>query len=188
MEPAATATRDDERRLVELMISWQAADLAAFEELYARLADELQRFFERQQRTAAHDLVQEVFLEMHRARRTYRPPLPVRPWVYGIARNVLARERRSRAQGARAQSTFGQEVSTFASGVGSTVDSLDVERALIALPHSTREPWLLHHILGLDFQAIAQRLGITVMAARLRSSRASRALRNALRADDGEKR
>ena len=37
MEPAATATRDDERRLVELMISWQAADLAAFEELYARL-------------------------------------------------------------------------------------------------------------------------------------------------------
>jgi DNA-directed RNA polymerase specialized sigma24 family protein len=50
------------------------------------------------------------------------------------------------------------------------------------LPASTRIPWLLHHLFGFSFQSIAARLGVTVMAAKLRSSRAKRALRLALRA------
>jgi DNA-directed RNA polymerase specialized sigma24 family protein len=60
-------------------------------------------------------------------------------------------------------------------------DSLDIESVLTGLPASTREPWLLHHVLGFSFGSIAERLGITVMAAKLRSSRATRALRLALR-------
>jgi DNA-directed RNA polymerase specialized sigma24 family protein len=59
-------------------------------------------------------------------------------------------------------------------------DVIDVEHALAGLPASTREPWLLHHIFGLSFDAIATRLGITAMAAKLRSSRASQALRSVL--------
>jgi DNA-directed RNA polymerase specialized sigma24 family protein len=59
-------------------------------------------------------------------------------------------------------------------------DTLDIENALTALPASTREPWLLHHVFGFSFDSIAARLGITVMAAKLRSSRATRALRLAL--------
>ncbi len=169
---------------MELMVSYQAGDLAAFEQLYAALANELRRFFERQQRGLAHDLVQEAFLELHRSRRTYRPPLPVRPWVYGIARNVLARDRRSAAQGLRPQDSLIDATEMAPTESASPAEAIDVEQALSGLPHSTREPWLLHHVLGLSFRSIAQRLGISVVAAKLRSSRASRALREAL----GEKR
>ena len=61
--------------------------------------------------------------------------------------------------------------------------SLDLEDAISRLPNSTRDPWLLHHLFGFSFRSIAERLGITVMAAKLRSSRASRALRTALSMD-----
>jgi DNA-directed RNA polymerase specialized sigma24 family protein len=120
---------------------------------------------------------------MHRSRRTYTPPLPVRPWVFGIARNVLARSRRAaqlRPQALPA-STLDAALTIVApaSGVPSA-DALDVAHALQRLPAGTRDPWLLHHVFGHSFDAIAARLGITVMAAKLRSSRATRALRLAL--------
>src|SRR5687767_8901466 len=90
-------TDADELTLVELMKAYQAGDLGAFERLYAALVDDVGRYFSNatRNRGMAEDLVQDTFLEMHRARRTYNPPLPVRPWVFGIARNVLARSRRT---------------------------------------------------------------------------------------------
>src|SRR3954470_24929373 len=165
---------DDERRLSELMIAYQAGDLGAFEALYAILAGEVTRYFSRlhRDRSVIHDLVQDLFLELHRARRTYSPPLPVRPWVFGIARNVLARSRRI--------PRFEQGTEVEPAVAAETVDAHDIESALTALPSSTREPWMLHHVFGFSFDSIAARLGITVMAAKLRSSRATRALRMAL--------
>src|SRR5262249_29558416 len=96
MTSSSETLRVDEGALVALMIAYQAGDLAAFEQLYAALADDIRGYFARSYRGGVvGDLAQEVFLELHRARRTYAPPLPVRPWVFGIARNVAARSRRA---------------------------------------------------------------------------------------------
>jgi RNA polymerase sigma-70 factor (ECF subfamily) len=169
---------EDEPRLVELMIAYQAGEAAAFAQLYSRLGEEIRRHFARSQRDPAltRDLVQDLFLEVHRSRRSYSPPLPVRPWIYGIARNVAARQRRARSGEAH---VHGREAvpDSVSSGELSPAEALDVENAVTALPASTREPWLLHHVAGLSFDSIAARLGISVVAAKLRSSRATRALR-----------
>jgi RNA polymerase sigma-70 factor, ECF subfamily len=167
--------QSDERRLVELMVAYQSGDLSAFEQLYAALVEDLRRYFLKVQRdrAAAHDLVQDTFLEMHRSRRTYTPPLPVRPWAFGIARNVLARSR-------RAAWNTNESVITATVSPAPSAEALDIENALARLPASTRNPWLLHHVFGLSFHSIAESLGITVMAAKLRSSRATKALRTAL--------
>lgn len=175
-----------ERRLAELMIAYQKGDLAAFEQLYALLVDDVRRYFAKAQRdrSLAHDLVQDMFLEMHRSRRTYAPPLPVRPWVFGIARNVLARSRRAahlRPQGSPLFDVQGEPNVAAPTSDAPSAEALDMENALATLPVSTRDPWLLHHAFGFSFDSIASRLGITVMAAKLRSSRATRALRFALR-------
>jgi hypothetical protein len=87
----------EECQLTQLMIAYQAGDLSAFEQLYAILADEARRYYARthRDRGVIHDLVQDLFLEIHRSRRTYTPLLPVRPWIFGIARNVAARSRRA---------------------------------------------------------------------------------------------
>ena len=164
-----------EGQLTELMIAYQAGDLGAFERLYAILAGEVTRYFSRlhRDRSVVHDLVQDLFLEVHRSRRTYTAPLPVRPWIFGIARNVSARNR-------RALRLEPESADVDPAISPSDADALDIENALTALPASTREPWLLHHLFGFSFDSIAARLGITVMAAKLRSSRATRALRLAL--------
>jgi RNA polymerase sigma-70 factor (ECF subfamily) len=186
MTGPSSTKQTEECRLAELMVAYQAGDLNAFKQLYAILAEEARRYFARihRDRGVIHDLVQDLFLEIHRSRRTYAPPLPVRPWIFGIARNVAARSRRA----ARLQPNESLEQNTENELAGMPAadlppgESLDIENALTALPASTREPWLLHHLFGFSFDSIAERLGITVMAAKLRSSRATRALRLALRA------
>lgn len=186
MTESSSTQQADECRLTQLMIAYQAGDLGAFEQLYAMLADEARRYFARthRDRNVARDLVQDLFLEIHRSRRSYTPPLPVRPWIFGIARNVSARNRRATRFQASESVEQNADIELAASAVAST-EALDVESALTALPASTREPWLLHHVFGINFETIAARLGITVVAAKLRSSRATRALRLALNASGG---
>ena len=185
MSGAPPAEPAEDGRLMSLMIAYQSGDFSAFEQLYAALVDDLRRYFARvhRDRAVVHDLVQDAFLEMHRSRRTYAPPLPVRPWVFGIARNVSARGRR--AAHLRAGNELEMEAGELQIGAPesslSTADALDIEKALAGLPPVTRESWLLHHILGFSFESIAEQLGITTMAAKLRSSRATRTLRRALR-------
>jgi len=188
MSSASPTERAEPSQLVALMVAYQAGELDAFEQLYAALAEDVHRYFSRGYRDSAlaRDLVQDTFLELHRSRRTYAPPLPVRPWVFGIARHVLARSRR--AGQSRADAPASEEIDPdFAAaepaGHAAPGDALDLGAALSELPASTRIPWLLHHLFGFSFQSIAARLGVTVMAAKLRSSRAKRALRLALRAE-----
>jgi RNA polymerase sigma factor (sigma-70 family) len=171
---------DEEAALVRSMVAYQAGELAGFEELYAALADDLERFFAAAQGDGtAKDLVQDAFLEIHRSRRTYLPPLPVRPWVFGLACNVLRRHRRAAWRRARHECASGAVVpapapSRFA------FDTRDVAEALRRVPSARRDAWVLRHVYGWSFQEIAVQLRIGVVAAKLRSSRAMRSLRRAL--------
>lgn len=180
-----------EQELMRLMVAYQGGDLGAFEQLYAALVDDVRRYFSRsaRDRRALNDLVQDTFLEMHRSLRTYLPELPVRPWVFGIARNILGRSRRSAWHWAARSSTQSATEEDLAAPVNDTraIDFLDIENALACLPAGYRDSWLLHHVLGWSFSAIAAHLGITVVAAKLRSSRATRALRAALRGSEQDK-
>jgi RNA polymerase sigma-70 factor (ECF subfamily) len=175
--PSPTDLPPDESRLVELMIAYQGGDRKAFESLYAVLETELRGYFLRggNERSSVADLLQETFLELHRARRSYLPPRPVRPWVYGVARNVLARSRRT-AQ----RSPVVSAPESFVETPLLATPAADVGEALEHLPPGTREAWILHHLRGVSFRSIAAQLGITVDAAKLRSSRATRALRDFL--------
>ena len=177
----------DEARLIGLMAAYQNADFSAFEQLYAALVGDVRGYFVRTHRDhgSVHDLVQETFLEMHRSRRTYTPPLPVRPWVFGIARHVAARGRRAavlRPQEAALFDVDGDLPVTDPASAMPSAEAMDMEKAVAGLPDAVREPWLLHHVFGCSFESIAARLGITIMAAKLRSSRATKALRVALSA------
>lgn len=180
----ASAT-DSDAALVEHMARYQAGELSAFEALYAALAQDLRRFFAAAvEAQDVGDLIQEAFLEMHRARHTYLPPLPVRPWVFGVARNVLSRHRRAKWRRARRESAaLSARAESWRVAPPATLsgcDVADVVEALRAVPKTRRQVWLMHHLHGFSFPEIAARLGIGAGAAKLRSSRATRALRAAL--------
>jgi RNA polymerase sigma-70 factor (ECF subfamily) len=90
----------DQDELRQLMTAYQAGSLHAFERLYTVLASPLLAYLIALCRDRAHaqDLLQETFLQIHRSRRAYRTDLPVRPWVFTIARHVWLMDRRTRSR------------------------------------------------------------------------------------------
>ena len=95
MADAMNASPDDQA-LRALMASYQAGRFEAFDELYGLVAPGVRRFLAGRIRDAARaeDVLQETFLQMHRARRSYDPAYPVVPWVMAIARHCWLMELR----------------------------------------------------------------------------------------------
>jgi len=87
MADAMNASPDDQA-LRALMASYQEGRFEAFDELYGLVAPAVRRFLTGRIRDAARteDVVQETFLQMHRARRSYDPAYPVVPWVMAWSR------------------------------------------------------------------------------------------------------
>jgi len=171
----------DAADLERLMSRYQAGEIAAFDLLYAELAPRLLQYLTALCRHAPHarDLLQETFLQIHRARRTYRPGLPLRPWVFAIARHVWLMDLRTRA---RRPVAGGDEMPELPvpPEVDRLADRQTLARALGAVLPDRREALLLHHVWGFSFDEIGQLLGIRADAAKLRSSRGMADLRRQL--------
>ncbi len=170
---------EDDARLRELMRGYQQGRLEAFEELYARLSGPIRASVHARVRDVARaeDLVQETFLQLHRARHTYDPAYPVMPWVGAIARHVVLMDRRTASRRPQYAPADAAPEPAVAPEVDRLADRADLDGALQALPPSRREAVVLHHVWGWSFREIAGRLGIGEPAAKLRSSRGIAQLR-----------
>ena len=166
--------------LQELMSAYQSGSIEAFERLYGAVAPAMLGYLSSlvRDRSLARDLLQDSFLQIHRSRHTYRPDLPVRPWVFAIARHVWLMDRRTRSRRPQADGEL-PEIPVPAD-VASLVDRDTLRRALGDLLPDRREALLLHHVWGFSFAEIGQLLGIREDAAKLRSSRAMGDLRKRL--------
>ncbi len=79
------------------MIRYQGGSLEAFQEIYAQIAPGVRRYLSHLAGGSeiADDLLQETFLQMHRSRAAFNPAYAVKPWVFGLARNVFLMNRRA---------------------------------------------------------------------------------------------
>jgi len=79
-----------------LMLEFQGGSHPAFEQLFARYRGPLYGFFRRrlQGDQRAEDLTQETFVAVIRASARYEPRALVRTYLYSIAMNLSAAERR----------------------------------------------------------------------------------------------
>ena len=177
------ADRLDDQRLRELMVAYQGGAYEAFAALYASLIGPVRGWLTSVTRdpTRAEDLAQDTFLQIHRARHTYDPAYPVMPWVMGITRHVYLMDRRNASR--RPRYVAGDEATEPATApeVDRHIDGAPVREALRHVSPDWRGALLLHHLGGWSFREIARRFGIRETAAKLRSSRAMRQLRDALR-------
>jgi DNA-directed RNA polymerase specialized sigma24 family protein len=133
--------------LPELMVRYQAGEMAAFEEIYRCLERSLRGYLRSLVAPGVEleDLLQNAFLQVHRSRRTYLPGQPVRPWVFAIARNVGLMARRSSGRRARRETLADTELPEIAvpSNAFATLDRLTLERALVSIADPGREAlWL----------------------------------------------
>jgi RNA polymerase sigma-70 factor (ECF subfamily) len=172
-----------DQELRALMIRYQGGSLEAFEEIYAQLAPEVRRYLWHLAGGSeiADDLLQETFLQMHRSRCAYNPKYAVRPWVFGLARNVFLMNRRAARQWAKVLESR-EDLPEFpvlpeAERFGSRDE---IRRGIAHLHPEQAEALLLHHEWAFRFEEIAGMLGISAAAARARASRGMADLRLAL--------
>ncbi len=164
------------------MAGYQDGRMEAFEQVYAALCSVLRRYLVSltRDRSRAEDLLQETFLQIHRSRRTYSPSLPVLPWAFAIARHVYLMDLRTSSRRLRPVSHGTDEVPdpVAPDDEHDRRNQRDVVReALQQVPPDRREALMLHHVAGLSFREIGERLGIREAAAKLRSSRGMSNLR-----------
>jgi RNA polymerase sigma-70 factor (ECF subfamily) len=165
------------------MIRYQGGSLDAFQEIYVQLARGVRRYLRHLAcgSETADDLLQETFLQIHRSRGAYNPAHAVKPWVFGLARNVFLMNRRAARRWAEVHESR-EELPEFpvppeVERLGSTDE---VRRCIAGLSADQAEALLLHHEWGFSFHEIAGMLGISAATARARASRGMAGLRGAL--------
>jgi RNA polymerase sigma-70 factor (ECF subfamily) len=176
----------EDERLRRLMTAYQDGAYDAFEELYKALVGPVRGWLAGRlhDRSRTEDLVQDTFLQIHRARRTYDPTYPVLPWVMAIARYVYLMDRRTASRRPRFLGEERASDATVLPDVERRLRGAAVRQALRQVRPAGRTTLLLHHLAGWSFRDIARALGIRETAARLRSSRAAAELRDALNDDE----
>lgn len=157
-----------------------------FTEVYlAHYADVLGYLLRRSAGHDARDVAAEVFTVVWRRFDAVPERLETLPWLYGIAANVLANQRRgdrrrrnlrARMRGSSARAVITPEYSVAAVGPGASLLA-----ALNTLSDRDREVLLLNAWEGLPASQIALRFEISLSAAEKRLSRAKARLAQALR-------
>ncbi|MFI1722749.1 RNA polymerase sigma factor [Streptomyces sp. NPDC020489] len=168
--------------------SWEEPD--AFEILFRRYADDIHRYVARRLGAeVADDLMAETFVVAFQQRRRYDLSRPrARPWLYGIATNLVGQHRRSEARRLRAfsrvASTGGDDGEALAdrvvARVGAEHTRAQLAGALAKLPARYRDVLLVIAWGDLDYAEAAEALGIPVGTVRSRLNRARTRLRAAL--------
>jgi RNA polymerase sigma-70 factor (ECF subfamily) len=135
-------------------------------------------------RERAEDLAAGTFVVAFERRGSFRPEAPsARPWLLGIATNLIRERCRDDARELEAQMRLAGELATPGAPAGDGVDTAAIERlaaALGELDWEQREVLLLFAWADLGYEAIAESLGIPVGTVRSRLSRARRHLRTRL--------
>ncbi len=132
----------------------------------------------------AEDLAASTFVVAFERRGSFRPEAPsARPWLLGIATNLIRERCRDDARDLAAQIRLGAELQAPSTPAGDGADPAAIERLVAAvgeLEWEQREVLLLFAWADLGYEAIAESLGIPVGTVRSRLSRARRHLRTRL--------
>ena len=165
-----------------LMALYQQADASAAAALVDLLSPQLYRFFASQMGSTneAEDMLQEVWLRIHRVRHTYRPGEHVLPWVYAIAHRVRIDNYRKRSR------ISSREVGTdvlpeIQAQTDQRTDLPPFDEMVAALPESQREVLVMLKVNGLSIEEIACATASTPGAVKQKAHRAYERLRSLLK-------
>ena len=181
---AEAATDADDAAVIQL----SRHEPEYFTEVFRRHAPYIQRYVVRRLgQDAADDIVAETFLLAFRQRDSYdQTRSDARPWLYGIATNLIGHHRRAEIRLYRALARTGADPVTesFTDRIDDRVSASTAGRRLAAalarLSAELRDTLLLVAWGDLSYEETATALGVPVGTVRSRISRARSALRRSL--------
>ena len=176
------------------LVARSLVDPAAFAVVYERYATTIYRYVTRRVGPGeAEALMAETFRIAFEQRSTFDTVRPLaRPWLYGIATNLVARYYRTEGRRRRAIARLDVAGATTADASDRVVDAVAASRllptvveAINQLPDGERDALLLHVWERLPYDEVAAALGVPIGTVRSRINRARKKLRE-LTAVSGE--
>lgn len=160
MPLAMTSTHDDR----ELAAACAAGDSSVFEQIYRRFGDRLKSiaYHHLGNVSDAEDAVQETFLKIHRAARTYSGASSFSTWIIRILINTcydVLRKRKRRPEEAPLDDA--QELVEWRASSVDDTKRMTLHKLLNGLPEQRRTVFTLFEIEGLSHAEIAEVLDIT---------------------------
>ena len=171
---------------LELMIAVQQGEVGKMGPLFERHHARIYNFCHRMtgSQAASEDLVQEAFMRALKYRQTFRGDADFLPWLYRLARNVCNDYFQKNQR-------FPMAVEDLPEGVSPDPSALDeaeqkeqiclLRQALLRLPVERREVLILSRFEFRHYDEIAQILGCSVGAVKVRVHRAMNQLRETYR-------
>ncbi len=160
-----------------LMLEFQGGSREAFEQIFERYRGSLYGYFRRRLNgdQRAEDLTQETFLAVICAVAHYQARALVRTYLYGIAMNLLAAERRKRFRDSPPGQPAPEPTTNNAPDA-----AMWVRQALEKLDESEREILMLREYEQLSYVEIADLMKLPVNTVRSRLFRARMAMKGFL--------
>jgi RNA polymerase sigma-70 factor (ECF subfamily) len=133
---------------------------------------------------AAEDAVQDAFIRAFEQLSQCREPDNFVGWFFLILRNRCFAERRRAKGTAELEHALGNHPAAEQSDRSAEADEerRAIERAVATLTPEQREVFVLRHVEGWSYEAIAQQTGVSVAALKMRMHRGYEQLRVLLRA------
>lgn len=173
-----------ERSDEELMRAYVGGDEAAFDVLFRRYAPVVHGVVRRALRDdeLARELTQQTFFRLHGARADFRLDSKLRPWLFTIAMNLVREHWRRQKRRPHVDEDVEQRAAPVAEHLPMELErrSRALHAALEALPTSQREVIELHWFQERPYKEVADILGTSEGAVRVRAHRAYTTLKSLL--------
>ena len=184
-------SRSDRVGVTDLVRRAQQGDRDAFQALYREHVGRVYALCLRLSADAvrAEELTQDAFVRAWERLASFRGESAFSSWIYRLTVNVVLQERRTaRRRSVRVVTTDdlaaverGEQGEQGGAGGDATPGlSLDLERAVAALPPGAREVFVLHDIEGYRHEEIARLTGVAAGTSKAQLFRARRLLRGML--------
>jgi RNA polymerase sigma-70 factor (ECF subfamily) len=166
-----------------LMLAVRRGDISKLGLLFDRYHRALFDFFARMtgSRTAAEDLVQDVFFRILKYRATFREDSRFKAWMFHIARNARVDYYRKHPPEALLPGDSAGELQSRSPSPGRELEqkqqALLLECAMFKLPAEKREILILSRYQDLKYEQIAEIVGCEVGTVKVRVHRALKELR-----------
>jgi len=162
----------------------QQGDIGALEELYKRHKDKVYALAIRLTNNVqdAEDIVQDVFVQVHRKINSFRGDAAFSSWLYRIATNISMSALRQRQRRGKEQTSEHIQAMGHQAQVNDTrLLKPFLEEAIASLPPKSRMVFVLHDVQGFQHQEIAQMLNCSVGTSKSQLHKARSHLRKTLR-------
>ncbi|MCA9705202.1 MAG: sigma-70 family RNA polymerase sigma factor [Myxococcales bacterium] len=169
----------------ELLRAWRSGDKARGQELCVRYFDAVARFFANKLDDQIPDLVQETFLALVQGRDRIKDESRFRPYLFGIAYNVLKKHLKRRYQ--LPEDYLTRSLHDIAPGAETMLRDVEhlrlLKAALRRIPLDLQVAIELRYWEKMSSSEISQVLGIPASTVRAQVSRARVLLEEALRSE-----